>query len=160
MRFDDVVIGHLGWIARIAFRFCKNKCDADDLAQETLCRIYANRMKFDNARDFKPWALTVMTNLFKTQRARKECVPFMALADDLDTPASSMADNLANYNDILEAVRRSSRVAVGVQCVLLYAEGYSYDEISGMLGIRTGTVKSRIAAGRAAIRNALDGYSD
>ena len=160
MCFDDVVIGHLGWIARVAFRFCKNKFDADDLAQETLCRIYANREKFDNARDFKPWALTVMTNIFKTQHARKECVPFVGLADDFDAPSSVRADSLANYDDILDAVSRSTRVSVGVQCVLLYAEGYSYDEISEMVGIRTGTVKSRIAAGRAAIRNALDGYSD
>ena len=33
MRFDDVVVGHIGWIARVAFRFYKHKADADDLAQ-------------------------------------------------------------------------------------------------------------------------------
>lgn len=48
MRFDDVVVGHIGWIARVAFRFYKHKADADDLAQETLLRIYANREKFNN----------------------------------------------------------------------------------------------------------------
>ncbi len=46
MCFDDVVVGHIEWIARIAFRFYKNKADADDLAQETLLRIYANSAKF------------------------------------------------------------------------------------------------------------------
>lgn len=156
MRFDDVVVGHIGWIARVAFRFYKNKADADDLAQETLYRIYANREKFNNARDFKPWALTIMTNIVKTQHARKECVPFVGMDDDFDTLSTVSADSLANYNDVLEAIHRSARISIGVQCVLLYAEGYSYDEIADMLGIKPGTVKSRVAAGRMAIRAALE----
>lgn len=156
MRFDDIVVGHIGWIARVAFRFYKNKADADDLAQETLYRIYANREKFNNARDFKPWALTIMTNIVKTQHARRECVPFVGMDDDLDTLSTVSADSLANYNDVLEAIHRSARISVGVQCVMLYAEGYSYEEIADMLGIKPGTVKSRVAAGRVAIRAALE----
>ena len=156
MRFDDVVVGHIGWIARLAFRFYKNKANADDLAQETLYRIYANREKFNNARDFKPWALTIMTNIVKTQHARRECVPFVGMDDDFDTLSTVSADSLANYNDVLEAIHRSARISVGVQCVMLYAEGYSYEEIADMLGIKPGTVKSRVAAGRVAIRAALE----
>ena len=134
----------------------KHKADADDLAQETLLRIYANREKFNNARDFKPWALTIMTNIVKTQHARKECVPFVGIDDDFDALSSIRADSLTNYHDVLEAIHRSARVSIGVQCVMLYAEGYSYDEIAEMLGIKPGTVKSRVAAGRAAIRAALE----
>lgn len=159
MRFDDVVVGHIGWIARLAFRFYKNKADADDLAQETLYRIYANRDKYNNARDFKPWALTIMANIVKTQHARKECVPFVSIDDDFDALSSVRADSLANYNDVLEAIHRGARVSVGVQCVMLYAEGYSYEEIAEMVGIKPGTVKSRIASGRMAIRAALEGLT-
>lgn len=155
MRFDDLIIGHLGWIARIAFRFCNNKPDADDLSQETLYRIYANRDKFNNARDFKPWALTIMTNIVKTQHSRKERVTFSCIDDALNMYSSEGTDNLANYNDTLQAIHRSSLISVGVYCVLLYAEGYSYDEIAEIVGINPGTVRSRIAAGRAAIRKAL-----
>lgn len=156
MRFDDVVIGHIGWIARIAFRFYKSKADADDLAQETLYRIYANHEKFNNARDFKPWALTIMTNIVKTQHTRRERVPFVGIDDEIDAYSSMRTDSLVNYNDILEVIHQSMRVSIGVQCVVLYAEGYSYEEIAEIVGIKPGTVKSRIAAGRAAIRLALD----
>lgn len=158
MGFDDMVVSHIGWIARVAFRFCKNKSYADDLAQETLYKIYANREKFNDARDFKPWALTIMTNIAKTQHARKMCVPFVCMDDDFDSISSVRTDSLTNYNDIMEAVHRSARISVGVQCVMLYAEGYSYDEIADIVNINLGTVKSRIAAGRAAIRDALEGY--
>ena len=156
MRFDDVVIGHIGWIARVAFRFYKNKADADDLAQETLYRIYANREKFNYARDFKPWALTIMSNIAKSQRARRECVPLMGMDDNFDALSTISADSLVNYNDVMEAVRRSARVSVGVQCVMLYAEGYSYPEIADIVGIKPGTVKSRVACGRVAIRASLE----
>lgn len=158
MGFDDIVVGHIGWIARVAFRLCKNKSDADDLAQETLYRIYANRDKFNNARDFKPWALTIMTNIAKTQRARWERVPFVGMGDDFDTLSSERADSLANCHDILEAIYKSARVSVGVRCVMLYADGYTYEEIADIVGINLGTVRSRISAGRVAIRKALDGY--
>ncbi len=158
MCFDDVVVGHIEWIARIAFRFYKNKADADDLAQEKLLRIYANSAKFNNARDFKPWALTIMTNIVKTQHARKERVSFVGIEDGFDALSGASSDSLANCNDVLNAIHRSARVSVGVQCVMLYAEGYSYDEIAEMAGIKPGTVKSRIAAGRAAIKEALGAY--
>lgn len=158
MLFDDVVVGHIGWIARVAFRFCKNKADADDLAQETLFRIYANSEKFNNARDFKPWALTIMTNIVKTQYARKKNIPFISIDEDFDAQSGVSSESLANYNDVWNAIHRSARVSIGVQCVVLYAEGYSYDEIAEMAGIKPGTVKSRIAAGRAAIKEALGVY--
>lgn len=158
MSFDDVVLGHIGWIARVAFRFYTNKADADDLAQETLYRIYANREKFNHARDLKPWALAIMANIVKTQHARKECVPFVRMDDDFDSLSPLRADSLANRNDILSAIRRSSRASVGVECAMLYAEGYTYQEIAEIVGINPGTVKSRIAAGRSAIREALEGY--
>ena len=158
MRFDDVVAGHLEWIARLAFRFCRSKADAEDLAQETICRIYANRDKFDNARDLKPWALTIMTNIAKTQYIRQSCVPFVRMDDSYDKPATTRADSEANYHDIFEAIHRSARISVGVQCVMLYADGYTYDEIAEIVGINPGTVKSRISAGRTAIRKALAWY--
>ena len=128
MLFDDVVVGHIGWIARVAFRFCKNNADADDLAQETLFRIYANSEKFNNARDFKPWALTIMTNIVKTQHARKKNIPFISIDNDFDAQSGVSSESLANYNDVWNAIHRSARVSIGVQCVILYAEGYSYDE--------------------------------
>jgi len=44
-----------------------------------------------------------------------------------------------------------------IECVLLYAKGYSYDEIAERIGIPVGTVKSRVSAGRKMLREALDG---
>ncbi|MCF0219318.1 MAG: RNA polymerase sigma factor [Muribaculaceae bacterium] len=156
MGFDDLVVGHIEWIARLAFRFHKCRADAEDLAQETLYRIFANRDKFNNARDFKPWALTIMTNIFKTRYARINRAPFVSMEDDYDATSPMMADEMARFNDVVEAVHRSARQSVGVECVLLFAQGYSYDEIADIIGINPGTVKSRISAGRKLIRSCLE----
>ena len=82
MRFDDVVVGHIGWISPRCLPLFKHKADADDLAQETLLRIYANRESSITPAISKPWALTIMTNIVKTQHARKEYVPFVGIDDD------------------------------------------------------------------------------
>lgn len=83
------------------------------------------------------------------------CVPFVPLNEDLDSLSDVCADSAALIHDILLAVGRASGGTVGVECVMLYAQGYSYGEIATMVGINLGTVKSRISTGRAAIRHAL-----
>lgn len=154
MRFDDRVASHIDWIARLAFRYCRRREDAEDLAQETLCRIYANRDKFADSRDFKPWVVAIMSNIFKTQRARRSLVQFCAIAD-YDAPTSEMADDAVMLGDAFECVRRAALLSIGVECVMLYAQGYSYYEIADIVGINVGTVKSRVASGREAIAKAV-----
>lgn len=155
MKFDDVVAAHLGWLARLAFRFFSRKADAEDLAQETLCRICANRDKFDAERDFKPWALTVMANIFRTWTRRRSLVSFLPLDCSPAVPCPLRADGAAMARDVLSAIRECARMSVGVECVLLYAKGYAYEEIARMVGIPPGTVKSRVSSGRRALRGFL-----
>lgn len=50
---------------------------------------------------------------------------------------------------ILSLLRECSRKSIAIECVILYAKGYNYDEISRMLGIPKGTVMSRISNGPA-----------
>lgn len=54
-------------------------------------------------------------------------------------------------------IRECARKSVAIECVILYAKGYNYDEISKMLRIPKGTVMSRISNGRKMLREALDG---
>lgn len=155
MSFDDVVHLHVDWIARLAFKFCRVKEDAEDLAQDTLFRIYANKDKFNGDRDFKPWAYTIMANIAKTRQARKELIGMIALCSVSEPASVVRADHLALYYDIIAAVKRVAKATKGIRCVMLFAAGYSYEEIARLVGVSVGTVKSRIAAGRAAIRKAL-----
>ncbi|NBJ08313.1 hypothetical protein D1647_19345 [Alistipes sp. Z76] len=67
-----------------------------------------------------------------------------------------MADQELALSHILSAVRDCARKSVAIECVVLYAKGYNYDEISRMLGIPKGTVMSRISNGRKMLKESLE----
>ena len=77
--------------------------------------------------------------------------------DDYSYASPYMADHDLEISHILSTVRECARKSVSIECVILYAKGYNYDEIARMLCIPKGTVMSRISNGRKMLRDALDG---
>ena len=156
MDIGELVACHAGWIRKTAGRFFRDSPDADDLASETICRILSNGERFNHARSFKPWAYTVMANIFRTQYARRRCVLFTGY-DCRETICSGVesADQMAAVTGIVEIINECSRKSKCIECVVLYAEGYTYDEIARMLNIPVGTVRSRISSGRKLLRSAI-----
>lgn len=152
---ESLVAEHAGWIRMAARRYYAGACDADDLASETMYKCLSQGGKFDSARSFKPWALAIMANTFKTQYARRRRVLFTGLDGCAPAAGREMADQRAAIGRILAVVRECARKSRCIECVLLYAKGYSYDEIADIAGINPGTVKSRISAGRRMLREAL-----
>lgn len=155
MEFKDIVLEHLEWIARLAYQYYNDKYEAEDLAQETLMRILDNADRFDRSLPFKPWAKTIMTNIFKTQCTRRAKVMFAPLDEYMGYRSGDCADSRAITHNYYVVINDVAADVVGVECVMLYAQGYGYDEIASRVHIGTGTVKSRIHAGRKALRRAL-----
>lgn len=89
------------------------------------------------------------------QDKRRRCVLFTGI-DGHDTYSCERADQRAAVRRLLSVIRRTARTSRSVESVLLYARGYSYDEIAAMEGIPVGTVKSRVATGRRLLRRALE----
>ncbi len=156
MNIEELVVKHAGWIRNKARRFYSDEYDADDLASETIYKCLSQARRFDSERSFKPWALTIMENTFKTQYNRRKCVLFTDYDDYDPYIGNEYADQRASINRILSIVRDCGRKSRCIECVLLYAKGYSYDEIAEIVGIPVGTVKSRVAAGRKMLREAFD----
>lgn len=156
MNIEELVVKHAAWIHKKARRYYPNGYDADDLASETIYKCLSQGKRFDSERNFKPWALTIMENTYITQYNRRRCVLFTGLDDDYPYFSSENADQLASVQRIISVIRECARKSRCIDCVLLYAKGYSYDEIADMEGIPVGTVKSRVAAGRKMLREALD----
>lgn len=157
MKLEHLVTENISWIRRKAQLLCPNEYDAEDLASETVEKILRSRDKFDSKKDFRPWALTVMRNTFITWYNRRMCVPFMRMDDDFSYASPYLADQEMAVSHILSAIRDCARKSVAIECVVLYAKGYNYEEISQMLGIPKGTVMSRISNGRKMLREALGG---
>lgn len=157
MKIERLVVENLTWLKRKAHQYYSDDFDADDLASETIEKILRSKDKFDSRKSFRPWALTVMHNTYITQYNRRKCVPFTGMDDDYSYASPLTAEQDMAISHILATVRECARKSVAIECVILYAKGYNYDEISKMLGIPKGTVMSRISNGRKMLREALDG---
>ena len=154
MDIGQLIVANLSWLRRIAHRYYDDDFDADDLAGETIEKLLANQRRYDKRKSFRPWALTIMHNTYITQYNRRKCVPFTPI-DDYSFVSSYHADQKAALSHICSTIRMCARRSVAIECVILYAKGYSYDEISKMLDIPKGTVMSRISNGRNLLRGEL-----
>ena len=155
MSVREKVVGHIEWIENIARRFCRDANDAADLVGETICKCLAQSHRFDESKEFKPWVLTIMANTFRNAYNRRKCVQFSGYDMCPNIPCGIRTDDRVVSKEIYATIRRLDRKSVCIRCVMLYISGFNYTEISRMVGIGVGTVKSRMREGRRLLRQAL-----
>jgi RNA polymerase sigma-70 factor, ECF subfamily len=158
--WDEVVREHADRVYRLAFRLSGNRADAEDLTQETFVRVFKSLAEYTPG-TFEGWLHRITTNLFLDMVRRRQRIRFDALPDDAgDRLASRAAGPEQTYDEMhldpeiqraLDELPADFRVAV----VLCDLEQLSYEEIAATLGIKVGTVRSRIHRGRVLLRQAL-----
>ena len=158
--WDEIVDQHSDRVFRLAYRLTGNRPDAEDLTQEVFVRVFRSLHTYTPG-TFEGWLHRITTNLFLDQARRKSRIRFDALPEDVDnrlpgrspSPESASIDHTfdADVETALAALPADFRAAV----VLCDIEGLSYEEIADVLGVKMGTVRSRIHRGRAMLRDAL-----
>jgi RNA polymerase sigma-70 factor (ECF subfamily) len=146
-------------VYRLAYRLSGNAQDAEDLTQETFIRVFRSLAGFSPG-TFEGWLHRITTNLFLDMVRRRQRIRFEALPEDTErlpgtspSPEQVYADTQLDpqIQAALDALSPEFRVAV----VLCDIEGLTYEEIAATLGIKLGTVRSRIHRGRVQLREAL-----
>jgi len=157
--WDEVVRQHSGRVYRLAYRLTGNPYDAEDLTHDVFVRVFRSLADYKPV-TFEGWLHRITTNLFLDRVRRAQRIRFDALPDDSERLAGRERTPEQIYEDThldddvqaaLEALPPDFRAAV----VLCDIEGLSYEEIAATLGIKLGTVRSRIHRGRAQLRQAL-----
>ena len=161
--WDEIVRTHSGRVYRLAYRLTGNPHDADDLTQEVFVRVFRSLSSYTPG-TFEGWLHRITTNLFLDMVRRKARIRFDALPDDAERlpnkglsatgcPAQVYDDTHfdADVQAALDSLPPDFRAAV----VLCDLEGLSYEEIAATLGVKIGTVRSRIHRGRSQLRTAL-----
>jgi RNA polymerase sigma factor (sigma-70 family) len=158
--WDEVVREHADRVYRLAYRLSGNRADAEDLTQETFVRVFKSLAEYQPG-TFEGWLHRITTNLFLDMARRRQRIRFDALPEDAgDRLAATSAGPEQAYHELhldpeiqqaLDALPADFRAAV----VLCDLEELSYEEIATTLGIKVGTVRSRIHRGRVLLREAL-----
>jgi RNA polymerase sigma-70 factor (ECF subfamily) len=158
--WEDVVATHSGRVYRLAYRLTGNRHDAEDLTQEVFVRVFRSLAAYTPGA-FEGWLHRITTNLFLDMVRRRKRIRFDGLPDDAADriagrePTPSEAYDATHFDDdvqrALDALAPDFRAAV----VLADIEGLTYEEIAATLGVKLGTVRSRIHRGRSQLRVAL-----
>ncbi|HEX6327689.1 MAG TPA: RNA polymerase sigma factor SigE [Jiangellaceae bacterium] len=159
--WDDVVREHSSRVYRLAYRLTGNQHDAEDLTQDVFIRVFRSLSTYTPG-TFEGWLHRITTNLFLDMVRRRQRIRFDALGDDAaerlsgrePAPDRLLADRQldSDVQSALDSLPPDFRAAV----VLCDIEGLSYEEIAATLGVKLGTVRSRIHRGRAQLRAALE----
>jgi RNA polymerase sigma-70 factor (ECF subfamily) len=152
----------LARVARFARTLCRDAVLADDLVQESLMNAFT---RLDTLRDdaaFHVWMHRVVYTTFLDRQDREQ--RHQRRLDALAADRSSAPLPFPTPADQEEARQLASQLerAIGELppeqrqvVVLVDVEGLSFAEVSHVLGLKQGTVASRVARGRAALRAAL-----
>ncbi len=143
----------------LLLRMLGNEDDAEELLQVTFCRVYRYRANYDPGRPLVTWVFTIASNLAKKEwrrRSRWNSVPLEnAVVSTLEVDSPHSREGSRDLQLRLESAIAMLPRHYREPFLLREKEGLSYEEISEVLKIRIGTVKSRINRARAALRETL-----
>lgn len=162
--FEEIYRDHAEMVYNLALRLSGDPDLASDLSQEVFLRVYRHLGKFRGRSSLKTWIYRITINHCRSRLARRR-LPTRSLdaePDRLDHVADpgrgpeerAMARDAGR---VLEAALAELPVSFREAVVLRDLEGLAYEEIAEVLGTRIGTVRSRIARGRRALREVLTG---
>lgn len=158
--WEQIVEEHSARVYRLAYRLTGNPHDAEDLTHDVFVRVFRSLNTYRPG-TFEGWLHRITTNVFLDKARRKQRIRFDALSDEAAArlATAERGPEAAYFEDrfdddvqrALDALPPDFRAAV----VLCDIEGLSYEEIAATLGVKLGTVRSRIHRGRALLREAL-----
>ncbi|MQA10442.1 MAG: RNA polymerase sigma factor SigE [Pseudonocardiaceae bacterium] len=157
--WDEVVRQHADRVYRLAYRLAGNQHDAEDLTQETFIRVFRSLASYKPG-TFEGWLHRITTNLFLDMARRRSRLRWEGLPEDTDRlvgdgPSPEQVYANTHLDPDLQAALDELPPEFRAAIVLCDVEGLSYEEIGATLGVKLGTVRSRIHRGRQALRAAL-----
>lgn len=163
--FDLLVKRYKDPLLNFVFRFLGDRIEAEDIVQETFLRLFKNKHYYKEIAKFSTWIYTIAGNLAKTElrkRRRRSLFSinhFMSTEKDYDIPDEDSSpekrtNTIITDGVIQKAVNKLSPKFKEV-IVLRDIQGFSYEEISDIVDIPLGTVKSRVNRARLKLQEDL-----
>jgi RNA polymerase sigma-70 factor (ECF subfamily) len=158
--WSDLVSEHADSVYRLAYRLSGDRQDAEDLTQDTFMRAFRS-LKTYRPGTFSGWLHRITTNLFLDMVRHRATIRMEALPENYDRVEGTRlgpehAFEMNNLDPALQQAMDDLAPEFRVAVVLCDGLDMSYEEIADTLGLKMGTVRSRIHRARAQLRESLE----
>ncbi|MBE0635050.1 sigma-70 family RNA polymerase sigma factor [Candidatus Bipolaricaulota bacterium] len=149
-RYKDAVFG-------LCLGFMRNRADAEDVSHDAFIRAYVNLRRYDLERRFSTWLFTIAANLCRNQLRYRKNHP--STEQPLQIQGGTDPARLVGAEDRQTRIREALAkmpYSYRAPLVLRFYNQLPYQEISDILVIPEGTVKTRIHRGKAMLRDVFE----
>jgi len=144
---------------RIAYAWCHDAAEADDLVQDSLSKAWSQRAQLRDTTALKAWVVAIMHRCWIDRlRARRDFDNVDDWENTLESPADT-PDICCNREQVVACVRAAvALLPMGQRQVLTLVdlEEFGYAEVARILDIPVGTVMSRLSRARAGLKTMMD----
>ncbi|MEZ5013730.1 MAG: sigma-70 family RNA polymerase sigma factor [Chitinophagales bacterium] len=169
--FNTEFLPHMDALYNFGFHLTLNEDDANDLVQETFLKAYRFISSYQQGTNAKAWLFKILKNGFINDYRRKTKQPVKVDYDDIagyhDTDDEGHVEFLDLRHDLFqgmlgdEVTRALNELPVDFKTIILLCdiEEFSYEEISKIIDIPIGTVRSRLHRARNILKDKLKEYA-
>lgn len=161
--FAELVYTYQDSVYNLCYRMLSERTEAEDAAQETFLKAYLNLQRYDPARSFKTWLLSIASNHCIDRLRRRRMVwlsideplpPTANLSSDDPQPEESIifTQRSAAVQELIDTLSPDYRAAVALR----YWYDYSYTEIADILDTTESAIKSRLFRARQMLAEKLN----
>lgn len=138
---------------KLAFVYMKNEQDALDILQEMIVVLYKEIPKLKKLDSFYSWSKTILVNLCKKELYKRKKYESINLENMSEENTFNESENKIYLKSLIENLNDNQKEVIRLR----YYLDYTYEEISEIMKIPLGTVKSRINKGINKIRKIIGG---
>jgi len=175
--FTRAIEAQIDGLYGLALRLVRNEADAEDLVAETVTKAWLAMDTLDDPDRFRPWVFRILRNQFVSDYRKESVRPRWVSIDEREedpgeydvvsllnrqpdeflrwwaNPETEVANRLLGEQIMaaIEELPESFRETI----LLVNVDGLGYDEAAEVLGVPTGTVRSRMKRGRTLLQKAL-----
>ena len=164
--FEAIVARYYARCLRFAHGMLRDPADADDVVQETFVRLYRALPRYEERQRFDSWLFRILGNCCRTANVlqqRRESTGQLDEALLINLPSTDRPDAAFDHEWSSEVRRALAEVPEYNREIFLlhYVEGFSYEEIEGITGVRQSALKMRVKRASDYLRTRLAGvYRD
>lgn len=172
--FEDLVSIYQKKVYNIALNFFKNHDDALEISQEAFIKVFRSIGSFNGKSSFSTWLFRIVTNTCIDEFRKRNNITVVYIDEEVESEGDKpyKTELRSNFEEPQEAYSRKemrliimealNKIPVELKTMIILRDinGFNYEEISHILNLPLGTVKSRISRARESLKNILKSYSN